>query len=107
MKNVLLASVFVSVFSASAQATINAEKKVKFVGDMAYAGFCQAIVDDNVSLFKRSIRRFVGPLGGTREEVLEKVLENDNVKCAGEGIAKFAQERNATQVSGFISNVSA
>ncbi|MCV2884432.1 hypothetical protein OE749_06975 [Aestuariibacter sp. AA17] len=107
MKNVMLSIALATLFSASAQADIQSPKKVRFVGDVAYAGFCKAVVNDNVDLFKRSVRRFVGPLGGTKEEVLARVLRNDNVTCSGEGIKDFANQRNATDVVAYIEGTSA
>ena len=104
MKTLALVSVLSLSVSFAADAALQQTKEVKFVGDMAYAGFCKAVVNDNVSLFKRSVKRFVGPLGGNQQLVLTKVLENDNVKCAGQGIAKFAKERDAQQISAFIAD---
>lgn len=104
MKKLIVAAIFSAVVSG-ANAGVNSN--VKFVGDTEYAGFCKAVMNDNVVLFKRSLKRFVGPLGGTRQDVLERVLQNDNVQCAGQGIADFAQQRDAEQVSQYIKKFSA
>ena len=105
MKKLVLATL-VSL-SVSSFANAGMQKNVVYVGDLDYAGFCKAVVNDNVGMFKRSIRRFVGPLGGSRQDVLKRVLKDDNVQCSGTGITKFAEQRNATQVVEFINNQAA
>ena len=105
MKKLVLATLVSLSVSSVANAAL--EKNVKYVGDMAYAGFCKAVIADNVGLFKRSVRRFVGPLGGTKQDVLLRVLDNKNVQCAGQGLVEFAQQRNAKQVVAYLNNQSA
>lgn len=104
MKKLVLATLFSVSFASFTNA---AEKEVKFVGDLAYAGFCKAVVNDNVGMFKRSVRQFVGPLGGTKQDVLERVLRNDNVQCSGKGIAQFAEQRDAKNVVAYLNRTAA
>lgn len=105
MKKLVLATL-VSL-SVSSVANASMEKNVKFVGDLAYAGFCKAVVNDNVGMFKRSVKRFVGPLGGTKQDVLSRVLNNDNVQCSGKGIVEFVEQRNAKKVAEYLNNSAA
>lgn len=79
-------------------------KKFSFVGDTQYAGFCKAAITNNVNLFKRAVRTQVGSLATNRKDVLEIVLDENNVQCAGVGIAEFSEQRNATEVVEFIAN---
>lgn len=107
MKKQILAVLLSSSFALTAQATLTEKPQVKYVGDTEYASFCKAVLEDNVLLFKRSLKRFVGPLGGNKQGVLQRVLENNNVQCAGQGLIEFSENRKATQVAKFISNSAA
>ena len=100
MKKLVLASVVFSALSFTANASMKAE--VKFVGDVEYASFCKAVVNDNVKLFKRSLKRFVGPLGGSKQDVLNRVLDNNNVQCSGQNLTDFASSRDAQKVAAYI-----
>jgi hypothetical protein len=106
MKKLIIASILASAVSMSANASMESKTNFKFTGDTEFAGFCKAVLNDNVSLFKRSIRGFVGPLGATRQDVLKRVLKNENVSCAGQGLVEFTKQRDAKQVAEFISTVS-
>lgn len=103
MKNILLATLFTAALSSQANATMGSQTNVKFVGDTEFASFCQAVLDDNVALFKRSLRRQLGTLGSTQQNVLARILNSDNVQCAGQGIVEFSQQRDASKVFKFIS----
>lgn len=102
MKKVILATLLGSLLSVNANAALKSEDNFKFVGDTEYSSFCKAVLDDNVALFKRSLKRFVGPLGASRKSVLERVLENDNVQCAGQGIVEFSEQREAKEIAEYI-----
>jgi hypothetical protein len=106
MKKLILASVLASAVSMSANASMESTTSYKFTGDTEFAGFCKAVLNDNVSLFKRSVRGFVGPLGVTRQDVLKRILKDESVSCAGQGIVEFTKQRDAKQVAEFISKVS-
>lgn len=107
MKKVILATVLSATVSISANAAMEKQTNFKFVGDTQYASFCKAVLNDNVKLFKRSLNRFVGPLGSSRRVVLERVLDDNNVKCAGQGIVEFSQQRQANKVAEFLSKAKA
>ena len=100
----LLISVVVSAacLSFNANAALEGAKKVKFVGDTEFAGFCQAAVNNDVNLFKRSISRQVGILASSKQRVLDIVLDANNVSCAGKGLTEFSETRQATDVVNFI-----
>lgn len=107
MKKVILATVLSATVSISANAAMEKQGNFKFVGDTQYASFCKAVLNDNVKLFKRSLNRFVGPLGTNRKIVLERVLDDNNVQCAGQGIVEFSQQRNASKVAAYLSKAQA
>ncbi len=107
MKNILVAAVISFLFAFTANATMSNNTQVKYVGDTEFASFCKAVLDDNVMLFKRSLNRFVGSLGGNKQGVLQRVLENNSVQCAGQGLVEFSQNRKATEVAKFLSNSAA
>ncbi|GAB2677111.1 DUF3718 domain-containing protein [Aliiglaciecola sp. 3_MG-2023] len=102
MKKLVLATlVALSVpFTASASGT--STESVKFVGDLEYASFCKAVVNNDVELFKVSLNRFVGELGSSRKRVLKRILADNNVTCSGQSLIEFSAKRNATQVGSFI-----
>lgn len=102
----LLVSVVVSAacLSFNANAALEGAKKVKYVGDTNFASFCQAAVTNDVSLFKRSVSRQVGVLAGSKQKVLDLVLDADKVSCAGQGLVEFSENRQATDVVNFIQN---
>ena len=76
--------------------------KYKFVGDKSFKNFCKSAVTNNVNLFKRALSSQIGNLGFTKKEVMDKVLDPDNVTCAGESLSEFFQTREATEVMGYI-----
>ncbi|MCC2617328.1 hypothetical protein LJ739_13830 [Aestuariibacter halophilus] len=107
MKKVMLPTAMLALgLTLSVQASVQ-DNNIKYVGDTHYAGFCKAVVTDNVVLFKRAINRFVGTLGGSQKDVLQRVLENNSVTCAGEGLKDFSNQRNAMQVAAFIEKAGA
>jgi len=100
----LLVSVVVSAacLSFSANAALEGSKKVKYVGDVEFASFCEAAVKNDVSLFKRSVNRKVGIIANTNKSVLDVVLDAENVSCAGKGLIEFSELRKATDVVDYI-----
>jgi hypothetical protein len=81
--------------------------KYQFVGDKNFKNFCKSAVTNNVSLFKRAISNQIGLLGFSKKEVMDKVLDADNVTCAGESLGEFFESREATNVISFIAEESA
>lgn len=78
--------------------------KVVFVGDKSYSGFCKAAVTDNVDLFKRSLRDKVGTLSYSAQGVLDIVLDENSIQCAGLGLKEFSEKREAKQLVEFFAN---
>ena len=100
MKKLFIATIFTMSFAASAS---NAPaENVKYIGDMQFASFCKAVVNNDLGLFKVSLKRFVGELGSTRQRVLDRVLEDGSVQCSGKGLVEFTTERNATLIVSFL-----
>jgi hypothetical protein len=82
--------------------TTVSSSKYKFVGDKDFKNFCKSALTNNVGLFKRAVISQVGKLGFTKKEVINKVLDADNVTCAGENLSEFFQSREATKVMSYI-----
>jgi hypothetical protein len=103
MKKLIVSVVFaVASVSFNATAALESAKKVKFVGDTEFASFCKAAVNNDVSLFKRSIERQVGVIASSKQKVLDLVLDANNVSCSGKGLTEFSETRQATDVVNFI-----
>ncbi|MDP5029124.1 MAG: hypothetical protein NWQ54_00975 [Paraglaciecola sp.] len=100
----LFVSIVVSAacLSFNANAALESAKKVKFVGDTEFAGFCKAAINNDVNTLKRAIERQVGVLASSKQRVLDIVLDEKNVSCAGKGLAEFSETRQATDVVNFI-----
>jgi hypothetical protein len=79
----------------------------KFVGDKNFQNFCKSAVTNNVNLFKRALSSQIGRIGFSKKEVMDKVLDADNVTCAGESLSEFFQSREATNVMSYITEKSA
>lgn len=97
----LFALVLSAVVSVSASA-VESQKRTVFVGDKEFAGFCKAVVENDLALFKRSLAKKVGLVGVTRDAVKAKILADNNVTCAGQDLASFAKRRNATNIIAYI-----
>ncbi|WJG10071.1 hypothetical protein [Aliiglaciecola sp. LCG003] len=104
MKKLAIATLFASTLSFAASAATVSTENVKYTGDMEFASFCKAVVNNDIQLFKVSLNRFIGELGSSRKRVLDRVLEADTITCSGKNLVEFTQERNATQIDTFISS---
>ena len=106
IKNLMkLAAILSMCASASVGAAINAEKledKYRFEGDVQYASFCKAILTNDVSLLKRSIRREVGDIGSNEKSVVRILLSDHGVKCDGENLVEFSIQRDAPNVYAYF-----
>jgi hypothetical protein len=92
---------------ADARVETASTSKFKFVGDRNFKNFCKSAVTNNVGLFKRAVSSQIGRLGFSKKEVMDKVLDADNVTCAGEGLSEFFQSREATDVMSYITEKTA
>jgi hypothetical protein len=93
--------------SASAKVETASTSRYKFVGDKDFKNFCKSAVTNNVSLFKRAVSSQIGNLGFSKKEVMDKVLQDDNVTCAGESLSKFFESREASNIMNYIAKKSA
>ena len=89
--------------NSDSNAQVASTSKYKFVGDTNYKNFCKAALTNNVALFERAVSSQVGRIGTSKKEVMDKVLEDKNVTCAGQSLVEFFQERGATSVINYIS----
>ncbi|MFT4724901.1 MAG: hypothetical protein ACI9YP_001302 [Colwellia sp.] len=92
---------------AKAKVDTASTRKYKFVGDRNFKNFCKSAVTNNVGLFKRAVSSQIGRLGFSKKEVMDKVLDADNVTCAGKGLSEFFQSREATNIMSYITEKSA
>ena len=96
-------------YLTGANATVEtaSTSKYKFVGDKNFRNFCKSAVTNSVDLFKRAVSSQIGRIGFSKKEVMDKVLDADNVTCAGESLSEFFQSREASNVMGYITEKSA
>ena len=90
------------ISGSEAKVVTASTEKYKFIGDKNFKNFCKSAVTNNVDLFKRAVSRQVGNLGFSKKEVMDKVLDADNVTCAGESLSEFFQSREANSVINYI-----
>ncbi len=103
-KNTLVGSVLaVIALSAAAQDTEKKDRAaVRFIGEVEYAGFCSAVIRDDISALEKNVTRYVGKLAGSREAVLARVIAEDGLRCNGDNLIVFAQRRGAHSVHNFL-----
>ncbi len=80
------------------------QKDVRFVGDTQFAGFCKAIVLDDVKVLRSSLSRNVGRIGASQREVLRLVTSEDGLTCNGISLIDFAVERDAMAVREYLTS---
>ena len=80
------------------------QKDVRFVGDTQFAGFCKAIVLDDVKVLRSSLSRNVGRIGASQREVLRLVTSEDGLTCNGISLIDFAVERDASAVREYLTS---
>ncbi|NMH58656.1 DUF3718 domain-containing protein [Alteromonas ponticola] len=79
-----------------------AANNVRFVGQTEYAGFCQAVVEDDVKVLKKNASRQVGRLASSQEAVISLVMADDGLRCNGDNLVTFAERRGARTVHDFL-----
>lgn len=104
MKSLIVPILTAASFGVSAHEPF--DKELVFVGNTQFASFCKAVVEDDVSLMRRSFSKKVGVLATSKEGVYELLLEAENLACNGKGIIEFSKERNAEQVLSYLQIVS-
>ena len=100
MKKTLLIIGMLSAFSASA--SMESAPKFKLVGDLSYSKFCQAVLEDDVDMFKYSLRKKIGTVASSRAGVLRRLVSEEGMSCAGENLLTFAKQRDAEEVYAYI-----
>ncbi|MBT0585480.1 DUF3718 domain-containing protein [Alteromonas oceanisediminis] len=88
----------VSAFANNASET----RDIRFVGDTQYAGFCQAIVQDDVIKLRKQASRKVGRLAGSQRGVLRAVTSEQGVTCNGKTLIEFSQDKQAEDVHAYL-----
>jgi hypothetical protein len=86
------------------ESRVASTSKFSFVGDTQFAGFCRSAVTNSLSLFKRAVNSQIGSLGASRKEVLNKALAANNVTCAGVGLSEFFEQRDASNIMGYVAD---
>ena len=102
MKKLAIAVLLSSSLSFAASASTKATESVKFQGDMKYASFCEAVVNDDIKLFKVALSNLVGDLGYSEKFVLKRVSTKNGVKCGGQNLIEFSENRSADRVLSYI-----
>ena len=101
----LVVSVVMSVacLSFNANAALQGAKNYKFVGDTEFAGLCEAVINDDLGQFKKSVAKQAGAMGSSKARTLEVLLNDNNVQCGGQGLVAFSQARSANNVLNYLS----
>ncbi|MDC8831235.1 DUF3718 domain-containing protein [Alteromonas gilva] len=100
-KSTITAAVLSVMSVASASADVTADG-VRFIGDTEFAGFCKAVVKDDVRLLRTSVSRNIGLIGASQREVLKVVKAENGVTCNGVSLVEFSQSRDASNVYQFL-----
>ena len=93
----VLAATATVAFSINASAAAP-QKDVRFVGETQFAGFCKAIINDDVRVLRSSLSRNVGRIGASQREVLRMVTSEEGLTCNGSSLIEFSVERHADAV---------
>lgn len=102
MKLTVLVLSALSAFAANAH--LNKEPNYQFAGDRDYAGFCKAIVTNDVNLLKRSVRNKVGLVAPSSQDVLRILISENGIKCNGIDMIEFSRQREANEVYAYLTN---
>jgi len=98
-----LVATAVVVVTANANAAAP-QKDVRFVGETQYAGFCKAVLLDDVRVLRSSVARNVGRIGSSQREVLRTVIAEDGLTCNGVNLIQFSVEREANTVHEYLTS---
>lgn len=104
MKSVkALAVTAVMACSVSANAAAP-QKEVRFVGETQFAGFCKAIINDDIRVLRSNLSRNVGRIGASQREVLRLVTSEEGLTCNGSSLIEFSVERDADSIYEFLTS---
>jgi hypothetical protein len=88
---------------ASIKAPEKAEVQMyKFSGDLAFAGFCKAVLHNDVSMLRRNVSQQVGRVAATSRGVYRSLLDTDGVTCAGQDLITFSETRRADDIVAYL-----
>ena len=104
MKSLVLASALTLSFAANAHLVEETNSNIRYVGDTEYAGFCKAVIEDNVAMFKSKLAHKVGTIAPSRRAVLKKLTSEEGMSCNGESLVDFSKQYNATQVNAYLTS---
>ena len=90
-------------FSVNATAAVP-QKDIRFVGETQFAGFCKAVINDDVRVLRSSLSRNVGRIGASQREVLRMVTSEEGLTCNGSSLIKFSEERHADAVHEYLTS---
>ena len=99
----LLAATATVAFTINANAAAP-QKDIRFVGETQFAGFCIAIVNDDVRVLRSSLSRNVGRIGASQREVLRMVTSEEGLTCNGSSLIEFSVERDANAVHEYLTS---
>ena len=98
----LLSLLLLGSLSLPAIADSKREDKYRYAGDMQYAGFCKAIVLNDLGLFKRNLKNKMADKSMTKKALLRKLTAKDGITCNGSDLVNFSMQREASEVYAFI-----
>jgi len=101
LKTLTVSAALALTFGASANTD---QENVRFVGETQYAGFCKAVVLDDVKVLRSNVARNVGRIGASQREVLRMVTAENGLTCNGTNLIKFSEERNADAVRDYLTS---
>ncbi len=99
----LIPVVSLLILSFSANASMKTASEVKYSGDSDYFGICEAIVKNDLDLFKVNLNKKVGSVATSRKRVLQRMMAKDGVSCNGANLISFSKQREADNVHAFLS----
>ena len=98
----IIATATLSIACSASAAT--SEKEVRFVGETEFAGFCKAIVNDDIKTFRSNLSRNVGRIGDSQRQVLRLVTSETGLTCNGSNLIQFSAERGADTVHEYLTS---
>lgn len=101
LKTIIATATLSFAFSASAATS---EKEVRFVGETEFAGFCKAIINDDMKTFRSNLFRNIGRIGDSQRQVLRLVTSETGLTCNGSNLIQFSAERGADTVYEFLTS---
>lgn len=102
MKSIILATSLTLAASANVFASNESTSNIRYVGDVEFASYCAAVVEDNVSMLKKAISSQVGSVAMNRRGVLRKVVAAEGVSCNGISLIEFSEQYKASEVNTFL-----